>query len=100
MPGFGNQHKSSGGGGPEHDFVAIMAGLGAAFPCANPLYQLTQDAFREIAVRNYGYGPLELFQLLYQGFLHLSVFAITRVAIKWALMAIAMGGFMRLLQVY
>ena len=89
MPGFGNQHRPPGQNGSDpHDFVAIVVGLGAAFLCANPLFELTQDTFRQIAVKNYGYGVLGTSELAYRIFLHVATFALARVATKLALAAI------------
>lgn len=89
MPGFGNQHRPpSQNGSDPHDFVAIVVGLGAAFLCANPLFELTQDTFRQIAVKNYGYGVLGTFEMAYRIFLHVSIFAVARVATRLAIAAV------------
>jgi len=87
--GHGNQNRPPGQNGNDpNDFVAVIAGLGAAFLWANPLFELTQETFRHIAVSNYGYEMLEAFELAYRVFLHISIFAITRVATRFALAAI------------
>lgn len=89
MANFQNQNRPPGQNDTDpHDFVAIVVGLGAAFLCANPLFELTQDSFREIAVTNYGYGALEAFEMAYRIFLHVAIFGIARVTTKLALAAI------------
>lgn len=89
MPGFGNQHRPPGQNGSDpHDAVAIAGGLVAAFLSADPIFEMTRDAFIQIAMRNYGRDALEMFEWGYWFFLHIAVFSIARVATKLALAAI------------
>lgn len=50
------QQGLPGQGGPpdQLDQAAIVLAVAAAFLWANPLYELTETAFRDIAIRNYG----------------------------------------------
>lgn len=85
---------AGGGGGPNESqrALAIMGGIIAAFLWANELYALTEDQFRAVAIANYGYAPLHIFELAYQVFLHAAVFVATRAAIEIALTAIIAAG--------
>ncbi|MFD2741673.1 hypothetical protein ACFSUD_19130 [Sulfitobacter aestuarii] len=89
MNGFGHHGRQQGGNGSDPtDFVAIIAGAGAAFLWADPAFEITLSAFRQIALRNYGREMLDVLEWAYWAFLHLFIFAATRVATKLALAAI------------
>ncbi|KPQ20612.1 MAG: hypothetical protein HLUCCO06_17335 [Halomonas sp. HL-93] len=87
-PGF---HQRPDNGLDQNDLVAILLGLGAAFLWADPLYDMTIRTFQQIALRNYGRDSLHLFEWAYWIGCHLIVFAVTRVAVKWALVALITG---------
>ena len=84
----GQRPGGQGGGNDHHDLVAVFCGFAAAFLWANPLYQWTLESFRGVAINNYGYDALDVFEWAYWAFLHIIVFAITRVTVRWALVAI------------
>ena len=82
------QNSKGGGDDERRDFVAVLCALAAAFLWAHPAYKMSIEWFREIAVQNYGYSYLKLFETAYWALLHLVIFGATRIAVHWALIMI------------
>lgn len=90
MQQFGQQN---GGGkkGDQNDLLAMCAGGLAAFLWADPAFEITLGLFRSIAVQNYGREALPALEWAYWLFLHIAIFAITRIAVQWLIAMLVMG---------
>lgn len=86
---YQNQRPPGQSGPPDQlDQAAIVLAVAAAFLWANPVHEMTADWFRETTVRNYGTDMLDAFEWAYWIFLHVVIFALSRVAFRWALVAL------------